>query len=88
MSERVERLLGQLTLEEKVSLLAGADMWRTPPVERLGVPSLVMSDGPNGARGSQFTGGPPSACFPCGTALAASWRPGLVERAGVPSARR
>ena len=66
-----------LSLEEKVSLLAGEDVWRLPAVERASIPSLVMTDGPSGARGQSFISGR-SACFPCGTALAATWDPGLV----------
>ena len=80
--ERVERLLAQLTLEEKVALLAGADTWHTIPVERLGIPALKMSDGPNGARGDAFSGGVTAAAFPAGTALAATWNTALVERVG------
>ena len=82
-SERVERLVAEMTLEEKVSLLAGEDMWHTPAVERLGIPRFRMTDGPNGARGTQQSGGPPSACFPCGTALAATWDTELISRVGV-----
>src|SRR5436853_7427472 len=80
--ERIEGLLGQLTLEEKVALLAGADTWHTVPVERLGIPALKMSDGPNGARGDAFSGGVTAAAFPAGTVLAATWNPALVERVG------
>ena len=69
-SGRIEGLLEQLTLEEKVSMLAGADTWRTVAVERLGIPSLKMSDGPNGARGDAFSGGVTAAAFPAGTVLA------------------
>jgi hypothetical protein len=47
--ERVEDLLSQMTLREKVSLLAGTKMWYTVPVKRLGISSLKMTDGPNGA---------------------------------------
>ena len=72
MSSRIDGLLAQMTLEEKVSLTAGVDMWHTPPVERLGIPQFKMTDGPVGARGQNNTGGAPSACFPCGTALAAT----------------
>jgi beta-glucosidase len=75
-------LLPQLTLEEKCSLLAGADFWRTAAIERLGIPSLKMSDGPNGARGENFFGGKTSACFPASVSLAATWDAGLVRAVG------
>lgn len=52
-SKRVSGLLGQMTLEEKVSLLSGRDMWSLNSVERLGIPSLTMSDGPTGLRSSE-----------------------------------
>src|SRR5690349_10289886 len=81
-SDRIERLLEQLTLEEKVAMLAGADTWHTVPVERLGIPALKMSDGPNGARGDAFSGGVTAAAFPAGTVLASTWNPALVERVG------
>ena len=82
MEDRIEDLVAQMTLEEKVSMLAGADMWHTVPVERLGIPVIKVTDGPNGARGSQQRGGPSSACFPVGVALAATWNPELVRQVG------
>ena len=78
-------LLAQLTLDEKASLTAGADEWSTVAVPRLGIPSIRVTDGPNGARGptlSTATGGS-TLCVPCGTALAASWDPALVRRIGA-----
>ncbi|HEX7736434.1 MAG TPA: glycoside hydrolase family 3 C-terminal domain-containing protein [Ktedonobacteraceae bacterium] len=79
----LEDLLRQMTLQEKVSMLAGADMWQTVPVERLGIPAIKMTDGPNGARGGGgFTDGVKAACFPAGIALAATWNPELVGRVG------
>src|SRR5262245_63748687 len=87
MSDRIQKLLAELTLEEKVSLLAGADLWSTPGVARLGIPPLVVTDGPNGARGPTVPGaGDASTCFPCGAALGASWDPALVRRIGAASA--
>lgn len=77
--ERLESLLGQMTIEEKVSMLAGTDWWYTVPVERLGIPSLKMTDGPNGARGE---GGMSAVCFPAGICLASSWDTALIERVG------
>ena len=41
-----------------------------------------MSDGPNGIRGTKFFNGVPAACFPCGTALGATWDHELLEAAG------
>ncbi|KAL2786947.1 glycoside hydrolase superfamily [Aspergillus keveii] len=75
-------LIPELTLEEKCSLLAGADFWRTAAIERLGIPSLKMSDGPNGARGENFFGGKTSACFPASVSLAATWDAELVHAVG------
>ena len=51
-------LVDAMTLEEKVALVAGRDSWTTVPIERLGIPSIKVSDGPNGARGGgAFVGG-------------------------------
>lgn len=82
MNHRIEDLLARMTLEEKVSLLAGADSWHTVAVERLGIPSIKVTDGPNGARGVRPIGGPTSACFPAGVALAATWNTDLVRQVG------
>lgn len=84
MSERVEALLAEMTLEEKVSLLAGASMWYTVPVERLDIPAIKVTDGPNGARGDgELIGGVHAACFPVGIALAATWNTDLINQVGV-----
>jgi beta-glucosidase len=72
-----------MTLEEKVSLLAGKNWWETVPIERLNIPSAKVSDGPNGARGAQLQGGVKAACFPAASCLAASWDRAMVERIGV-----
>ncbi len=79
----IEELLSQMTLREKVSLLAGTNMWHTVPVERLGIPSLKMTDGPNGARGAgSLTGGVKTTCFPAEISLASTWNTDLVGRVG------
>ncbi len=79
----LEDLLRQMTLQEKVSLLAGASVWETVAIERLGIPAIKVTDGPNGARGGGgFTDGIKAACFPAGIALAATWNPALVTRVG------
>lgn len=83
MEDKIEELLSQMTIEEKVAMLAGSAMWYTTPVPRLGIPAIKVTDGPNGARGSgSFAGGLTSACFPVSIALAATWNTGLVQRVG------
>ena len=77
----VERLLGELTLDEKCSLTAGASLWYLPPVERLGIPALKVSDGPSGVRGDSLMGRR-SLSFPCGTAVGSTWDTELVGRLG------
>jgi beta-glucosidase len=78
----VPALVKALTLEEKASLTAGGGMMATAAVERVGIPAIGVTDGPNGARGpsSPGLGGPPSICTPCGSALGATWDEALVER--------
>jgi beta-glucosidase len=82
---RIENLLKDMTLEEKVSLLAGANFWETVAIPRLGIPSIKVSDGPNGARGSGSLAGSKTtaACFPVGVALASSWDTDLITEVGV-----
>jgi beta-glucosidase len=76
---RVDDLVDAMTLEEQVDLLSGEDFWSLPPIERLGIGKLRVTDGPNGARGSgSLIGGVKSASFPVGIALGATWNPDLV----------
>ena len=82
---KVEELLVQMTLEEKISLMSGKDNWATVPIPRLGIPSIVMTDGPHGVR----TDGPgqnrpegPATAYPTGVSMAASWDPDLVYQVG------
>jgi len=82
---RVEELLSKLTLNEKVSLLSGQDIWNTVPVKRLGIPSITMTDGPHGVRASRQEAGRkvgPVTAFPTGIAMGACGDPELVERVG------
>jgi beta-glucosidase len=62
----VEDVLSKLSTEEKIGLVSGIDFWHTFPVHRLGIPTIRVSDGPNGVRGTRFFNGVPAACLPCG----------------------
>jgi beta-glucosidase len=78
----IENLLSELTTEEKISMLGALDTWHTVPIPRLGIPSVKVSDGPNGVRGAWRDNNPPSICIPIGIALGATWNRELVEKAG------
>src|SRR5215210_6727152 len=89
MSLDIDRLLNELTLEEKASLTSGSSFWYTAPVERLGIPKIMVSDGPHGLRaqpgeGDQvgLGGSVPATCFPTASAVASSWNPDLLRRIG------
>ncbi|KAH7000508.1 glycoside hydrolase superfamily [Ilyonectria destructans] len=69
-----------MTLEEKVLLLTGQDLWRTNPIQRLGVSRIKTSDGPVGVRGGIFTDGVKTASLPTGVSLAATWDHTIVQR--------
>ena len=75
---RAEDLLGRLTLDEKILLLGGDSYIGTPGVPRLGIPPLLMTDGPLGTRHHGK-----STAYPGGVALAASWNVDLAHRVGV-----
>ncbi|GAB3616115.1 glycoside hydrolase family 3 C-terminal domain-containing protein [Okibacterium endophyticum] len=82
----LHRLLGQLTLEEKVSLVSGATFWTTAALPSIGLRAMVVSDGPAGVRGPEWDERHPSLNFPSATAMAASWDAGLAHRYGVVAA--
>jgi len=85
LESRVDGLLAQMTLPEKIALLSGQDRWNTVPIERLGIPSITMTDGPHGVRASDPEVGRrmgPSTCFPTGISMAAAWNVDLVEQVG------
>ncbi|GAB3622801.1 glycoside hydrolase family 3 C-terminal domain-containing protein [Mariniluteicoccus endophyticus] len=84
----VDVLLTELTLDEKAALVSGSDMWRTVPVERLGIPAVMVSDGPHGMRTQLgevegLGGAEPATCFPTAVTLAASWDPSLLHEVGA-----
>lgn len=86
MARDIAALVAQMTLDEKASLTVGADGWHTAAVERLGIPGVAMTDGPNGARGTEMPGVGqtlPAVCVPCAALLGATWDPGLVARVGA-----
>ena len=76
--KRIESILGQMTVEEKIDLIAGVDFFYLRGVPRLGVPRLRMVDGPMGVRNDG-----PATAFGGGIALAATWNTELAERIGV-----
>ncbi|VDC07331.1 unnamed protein product [Peniophora sp. CBMAI 1063] len=79
----VEATLAKLTMPQKIRLLAGLGWWHTEPVPEAGVPSMRMSDGPNGVRGTRFFNGVPSNCFPASTGLGSSFDIGLARDIGT-----
>ncbi|MGK9147920.1 glycoside hydrolase family 3 C-terminal domain-containing protein [Plantibacter flavus] len=79
-----------LTLEEKASLTSGANFWSTKAIDRVGVPSVFMTDGPHGVRKQTGSGdhlglddSVPATCFPPAVALGSTWDPELLVRVGT-----
>ena len=76
IAERAHDLASRLTLEEKVTLMAGAAAFTLHGVARLGVPRIDMADGPTGVRSNV---GAPATVFPVGVAMASTWNPDLTR---------
>ena len=85
----IKELLSKLTITEKAGLCSGLDDWHTKPVERLGIPSIMVADGPHGLRKERvsdslqdYVPSYPATCFPTASALACSWDRDLLFEVG------
>lgn len=85
-----EALIKQMTVAEKASLMSGANFWHTKAIERLNIPSIMMTDGPHGLRkqGGKadhlgLNASLPATCYPTAATLANSWDPHLLEEVGA-----
>lgn len=90
MERDIRRLVAQMTLEEKVGMCSGLDFWHMKGVERLGIPSIMMTDGPHGLRKQKASAdhlglfdSVPATCFPSAAGLASSWDRELIRKIGV-----
>ena len=89
MERNINELVAQMTLEEKAGLCSGADFWHLKGVERLGIPGVMVSDGPHGLRKQDqeadhlgINDSIKAVCFPAACATAASFDEALLERMG------
>mgnify|MGYP005782296281 CR=1 FL=1 len=85
----IEKILKELTAEEKATLVAGVNFMCTRPVSRLGIPSLHTSDGPHGLRvqtgggDNGIAGSLPSTAFPTAATTACGWNPDNLSQLGA-----
>ena len=86
----IEKILKELTTEEKASLCSGHDFWHTKAVERLGIPSVMMCDGPHGLRKQKGEGDHlginesiETVCYPSASALASSFDRDVLSELGT-----
>ena len=87
--EKIKELISKMTLEEKASMCSGADFWHTQAVERLGIPAVMVSDGPHGLRKQDekadhlgVNESIKAVCFPAGCGTAASFNRELLTEMG------
>jgi beta-glucosidase len=83
----IQSIIEQMTLEEKAALCTGASAWSTTPMERLGVPEMIVSDGPHGVRRvpdiyEMAQESLPATCFPTASCLASTWDVDLIGKLG------
>ncbi len=85
----IRKIISEMTLEEKAGLCSGSDFWHTKSVERLGIPMMMVSDGPHGLRKQDLAADNlgvnvsiEAVCFPTACALACSFDRELIYRMG------
>jgi beta-glucosidase len=88
MNTDIQSIIASMTLEEKAALCTGASAWSTTPVERLGVPEMIVSDGPHGIRRvpdihSMAQHSLPATCFPTASCSASTWDVELLGQLGA-----
>ena len=88
MNIDIQSIIASMTLEEKAALCTGASAWSTTPVERLGVPEMIVSDGPHGVRRipdihSMARNSLPATCFPTASCSASTWDVEMMGQLGV-----
>lgn len=86
---KIKELIEQMTLDEKIKMCVGKDFWHTQGCERLGIPSVMVTDGPHGLRRQEGAGdqlalgnSEKAICFPAGCAIASSFDPDLAKTVG------
>lgn len=87
--DKIEKILKQMTLEDKISLCSGENFWETKKYDKYEIPSLFMCDGPHGLRKQEnatdmlgVNESRPATCFPAEVTTSGSWNPDLMERVG------
>ena len=87
----IEKIISQMSLEDKIAFCDGANFWETRTFEKYGIPSMFVCDGPNGLRKQDLQGGTdmlgvnrsqPATCFPAAVTTASSWDPALLQTVG------
>lgn len=87
--KEIKKIVSEMTLEEKAGMCSGKDNWHLKSVERLGIPEVMVSDGPHGLRKQEdktdhlgLNGSKRAVCFPAACASACSFDRGLLQELG------
>ena len=88
MAKDIKSIISKMTLEEKAALCTGASNWSTTPIEHLGIPEMIVSDGPHGVRRvadvrSMGQKSLPATCFPTASCTASTWDVDLIKQMGI-----
>jgi beta-glucosidase len=90
MKRDLKQLIDKMTIEEKASLCSGLNFWQLKGIERLGIPSIMVTDGPHGLRKQQQSAdhlgiydSVPATCFPSAVGLASTWNRSLINKVGA-----